>query len=310
MNGKVLVTGGFGNLGAWVTRALYEAGYEVFILTRKETQVIQNCKYKVIEADITNFEELDKQLNIIFDYCIHMASYNEFFEKEYAKKAIDVNVLGTKNLLKILVQNNIGKFIYLSTVHVYGDKTGMVREDDELFPQNDYAMTHLFAEYYVKQYGITHQLTYTILRLTNSYGSPMFRDTSKWYLVLNDLAKNIYEHQTLQLHTNGNASRDFIWMGDVVEVIKSIMSTGCQGTYNLSSMQNYTILEIANMIQLEYEKRYNKRVEIFCNKKDKQDYQVSHIDNSKLQQSVAYKIHNQFSSEINKIFDLLESKHA
>jgi len=306
MHGRVLLTGGLGNLGSWVTVALCEAGYDVYVLTRKENQVIENCKYHVIEADITNFKELSEKLSESFDYCIHMASYNEFFEANYAQKALEINALGTRNLLEVLVQKSIKKFIYLSTVHVYGKREGMVKENDVLLPQNDYATTHLFAEYYVKQFGETHQLDYTILRLSNSYGAPKFYKNSKWYLVLNDLVKSVYETQSIVLQTNGNASRDFIWMGDVVEVLQKLLNCDCQGIYNLSSMQNYKIIEIAQMVQVEYEKRYNKKVDIVINKNDTTIYENMLINNTKLQEKITFKIHQCFSTEIHNIFDLLE----
>ena len=76
----------------------------------------------------------------------------------------------------------------------------------ELNPKNDYASTHLFAEYYVKQFGLTHGLQYTILRLTNSYGSPTFVDSNKWYLVLNDLTRSAYENGRIIIKSNGKAN--------------------------------------------------------------------------------------------------------
>ena len=308
MRGKVLLTGGLGNLGSWVTIALCEAGYDVYVLTRKENQIIKNCKYQIIEADITNLKELFEKLNEPFDYCIHMASYNEFFEADYAKKALEINALGTRNLLEVLVQNSIKKFIYLSTVHVYGKCEGMINENNVLSPQNDYATTHLFAEYYVKQFGETHQLEYTILRLSNSYGAPKFYKNSKWYLVLNDLVKSVYETQNIILQTNGQASRDFIWMGDVIAVLKKLLKCDCQGVYNLSSMQNLKIIEIAKMVQVEYEKRYTQKVNIIINNKDTTIYKNMLIDNTKLQDKITFRIHQCLSKEIHNIFDLLEGE--
>ena len=310
MLGRVLVTGGLGNLGSWVSKALSSAGYEVYILTRKEKYTIEGCSYKVIEADISNISMLKEKLKLKFDFCVHMASYNEFFHEHYSEKALEVNASGTRNLLEALVDNNVKKFIYLSTVHVYGSREGLVKEEDVLFPQNDYATTHLFAEYYVKQFGITHQLDYTILRLTNSYGVPMFYENSKWYLVLNDLVKSAYKKEIIQLHTNGESSRDFIWMGDVCSVIINILSSECKGIYNLSSMQNYKIIELADMIKLAYEKRYNKIVEISINKEDKMMHKAPFIDNSKLQKKVKYEVGNHFEKEIENIFDLLEKNDA
>jgi len=306
MLGKVLVTGGLGNLGSWVSKALSMLGYEVYILTRKEKYTMEGYVYKVIEVDISDIKALKEKLTIQFDFCIHMASYNEFFHENYPEKALKINAMGTRNLLEVLVEKNVKKFIYLSTVHVYGTREGVVKEDDVLSPQNDYATTHLFAEYYVKQFGVTHELDYAILRLTNSYGTPVFYDNSKWYLVLNNLVKNAYENKLILLKSNGEVSRDFIWMGDVALVIQKILSCSCGGIYNLSSMQNYKIINLAEMVKSVYEKRYNGSIDISLNKKDKTRYKTSLIDNHKLQDLLAYGTKNHFFEEIDKIFSLLE----
>ena len=96
MNGnKVLVTGGFGNLGIYIVKHLINLNYEVTILTRREKYKLENLKYKVVECDITNLEELNLKLNFEIDFCVHTASFNEFFLPNYPQKALEINTLGT-----------------------------------------------------------------------------------------------------------------------------------------------------------------------------------------------------------------------
>ncbi|PRM87872.1 hypothetical protein CJ671_09625 [Aliarcobacter cryaerophilus] len=224
MNGKkVLITGGFGNLGSYIVKHLLNMNYEVTILTRREKYKFENLKYKVVECDITNLEELKLKLNYDFDFCVHCASFNEFFLENYPKKALEINTLGTRNLLEVLSLKDFKNFIYFSTFHVYGLNSGFIDEMTVANPKNDYASTHLFAEYYVKQFGYTHNLRYTILRLTNSYGCPIYKDTDKWYLVLNDLVKMAFEKNKIVLNSNGKAKRDFIYMGDVANIVDKLL---------------------------------------------------------------------------------------
>jgi len=309
MSGKILITGGLGNLGSWITKEFCDQGYEVYVLTRKETYKIKNINYNVIEADITDINNLRNKLTIDFDYCIHTASFNEYFIENYYSKALDINVLGTRNLLEVLAKKNIKKFIYFSTFHVYGAKEGVVDELTELNPKNDYALTHLFAEYDVKKNCESLSLSYSIFRLTNSYGCPKNKNSDKWYLVLNDLVKSAYVNKKMTLLTNGKTSRDFIWMGDVAKITSKALEVNMLGIYNLSSMQNYTIVKLAQMIQKEYYNRYHQKIKIEVNNHDRSIYSEITISNNKLKSIIDFQLDDMISIEINKIFKLLETEN-
>ena len=308
MLGKVLITGGLGNLGSYITKEFCKSGYDVYVLTRKEKNKIYGIKYKVIEADITNINILKKKLNIDFDYCIHLASYNEFFTDDYPKKALEINTLGTRNLLEVLSDKLLQKFIYFSTFHVYGAKDGTVNEQSLLCPKNDYASTHLFAEYYIKQFASSRGLNYSILRLTNSYGVPIFSDTNKWYLMLNDFVKSAYTDNNIVIKSNGQIKKDFIWMPDVSKIVVKLLNTRQSGTYNLSANKSFKLLEIANLINIEYKKRYNKNIKITINEEDKTIYKDLSVDNSKLKNLIEFKLNDKLVEEVNNIFDLLERR--
>ena len=174
MNGKekILITGGLGSIGSWLSE-YFSSKYDVYVLS-KNIQNKLSCKHTIIQADITNLDELKSKLNVTFDYCIHTASYNESFQENYAQKALKVNALGTRNLVETLKDTNIKNFIYLSTFHVYGASSGRISEENDLNPKNDYASSHLFAEFYLKQFFYTHNFQSVIFRLTNSYGAPKF----------------------------------------------------------------------------------------------------------------------------------------
>lgn len=310
MRGKVLITGGFGNLGSWLTTHFSAQGFDVYVLTRKEKIRLEDVVYKVIEADIADIEALKSQISMDFDICIHTASLNEHFLDNYPQEALLTNALGTRNLLEALCVYGVKKFIYMSTFHVYGVNSGHITEETPLFPKNDYATTHLFAEYYIKQFAFTCKLNYTIFRLTNSYGCPIDSSTDKWYLVLNDLAKSAYENQKIVLKTNGEALRDFIWMGDVCNIIEQATNLNTCDTFNLSAGKSYKIVEIAKMVKNIYEKRYSKIVPIEINKEDKNSYDVLFVDNNKLKRVIDFSLNDKFEEEINKIFDLLEQENG
>ena len=192
MSGKqtVLVTGGFGFVGAWISQYLAE-DYDLYILSKGNTRQV-NCDFTFIKVDITDKKSLKVIEDKNFDYVIHGASLNEHFKPDYSTNALLVNALGTKNLIESLIKHRPKKFIYLSTFHVYGLLSGNITEATECKPSSDYGMTHLFAEHYVKMLCSQNDMQFTILRLTNCYGAPKTLTTDKRYLVFNDFVKSAF----------------------------------------------------------------------------------------------------------------------
>jgi len=311
MSGKrVLITGGLGNLGSWLTDYFSSRDYKVTILSKNINNRLGG-DYKVIQADITDINKLKEKLkDTEFDYCIHTASYNEFFHNDYPQKALLVNSLGTRNLIEILKDTNLKKFIYLSTFHVYGASSGVISEDSPLNPKNDYASTHLFAEYYLKQFYYTHKFPSIIFRLTNSYGSPKFKNSTKWYLALNDLVKSAYIENKITLKSNGKAKRDFIWMGDVCCVVEDSFDFKPNIVLNLSSNQTYSIYYLAKLVKSVYQKRYKRDIEIKLNHNDKTSLEDLVVDNRRLKELTNIEFSNKLEYEIYNIFDLLEQKNG
>jgi UDP-glucose 4-epimerase len=307
---EILITGGFGNLGSWISLDLIKSKFAITILgrTKKKSKDI-NAKF--VFCDLTDLENTKKTLaNTDFDVVIHLSSYNEFFEANYFENALSINTKGTYNLIQALAANPPKQFIYFSTFHVYGTTEGKVDENTICNPKNDYASTHLFAEYIVKQYCTNFNINYTIVRLSNSYGCPIFSDSSKWYLVLNDLAMSAFENNSINIKTNGEAKRDFIWMGDVVKVVKKMLLNKAvyNDTYNLSSGKTYSVIQIAKAVQKAYTETFKKTVPILTNKLDKTIYPILSVSNKKLQKVLSYKIENNFVAEAKKLFILLNSK--
>jgi len=306
---NVLITGGYGNLGSWLVRYFVEKNEKVTILSKNYKSFLQGYSHSCICVDIEDEEKtLSSLKSQMFDVVIHAASCNDQFLDNYPYKSLKINAWGTRNILNALKDNPPKHFIYLSTFHVYGKQSGIIEETTELAPQNDYALTHLFAEYYLKKYAMQNNFFYSIIRLTNSYGCPLDPFTSKWYLVLNDLIKMAFEKHAIELKTNGNASRDFIWMGTVCKVIYELSKLKPENeVYNLSEEKTYTIKEIAEMVKEVYELRYNKILPICLNPEDKTPVGKQLLVKShKLKNKVKYEPNNQIKNETIKIFDLLE----
>lgn len=305
---KVLITGGFGNLGSWLTRHFCQQGHDVSVLASRKRPILENLNFKLIICDITSAASCkDALLHESFDVVIHTASINDTFVDNYAEKSLLVNTLGTRNIIEALNKTALKNFIYLSTFHVYGVSSGHITEESPTLARHDYATTHLFAEYYVKQFHLTHKLPYTIIRLTNSYGCPTDKESSKWYLVLNDLAKMAFEKQEIILKSNGLAARDFIWMGDVCTVLEKLgQQQAPNDTFNLSGEQTFSMLAIAEAVQKAYQQLTGKKLEIQINTEDKTPQGAPlFVSAAKVKKLVDYKSENRFEQEASNIFTFL-----
>ena len=136
---KIVVTGGSGR----------------FAQSLKKTK----CKYKFIYPsknllDITNLNSIKKFLKKVKPKSVlHLAGLSRpmILHEKYISKSINLNIIGTANLVKICSELKI-KLIYFSTSYVYPGKKGNYREDDPVLPWNNYAWSKLGGECAVQMY--------------------------------------------------------------------------------------------------------------------------------------------------------------
>ena len=310
---KILITGGLGNLGSWLTDYFcQQTDYKVYVLASRKRPILTDLTFTFITCDIADRQAVaDTLSDYAFDYVVHTASVNDYFKDNFAEDALRVNALGTRNLLDHFKdQPGLQQFVYFSTFQVYGQRSGLITEETPTEPKNDYGTTHLFAEYYVKQFHATHQLPYTIFRLTNSYGCPKDTDSSKWYLVLNDLARMAATEQKIALKSNGQASRDFIWMGHVCEIVHRVIElpSAPNDTFNISGEQTYKMIDVATSVQKAYQQAYGTSLPITINEADTNHYADDlRVSSDKLRQKIAFETSDHFEEEAKKIFLLARS---
>ena len=303
---KILITGGLGNLGSWLTHDLLNQ-HSVTVLARKERHVVEHPNYRFVAADITEQDQLNLAIDGYYDVCIHTASYNEHFQPNYAKDALLINALGTELLCQSLARHGVGQMVYFSTFHVYGKSRGVVDESTSIEPANDYGLTHFFAEKYIEKHHRLNGLNYVILRLSNSYGCPRFIDSDKWYLALNDLCYQASQQQKIQLKSNGLATRDFIWMGDVVNVVGEIVKLPAplNDTFNLSSGVSYSLNQMVDRVQAAYRQEFGEEIVVEINEQDKTKPAELLVSNKKLSAVIAHQYSDNIAFEAQRIFQLL-----
>lgn len=306
----ILVTGGLGNLGSWITRALVQSGNQVSTLSSRNRDVLNELNFERLFASVSDADQLASVLSgKQFDAIIHLASVNEGNVEGYPRLAFEVNTWGTRCLLDWAAkQDKRPHFIYFSTFHAYGLSNGVIDEQTELKPRHDYGTTHLFAEYYVQQVALTNGLGYTTFRLTNSYGVPLDADSSKWYLVLNDLCKSAVFNGEIRLGSNGKPVRDFVAMADVCDVVLKCLDKGPANTvFNLGGGKTYQMLDVAQTVHQAMMLSTGLDIAIKVNEADKTQYdQELEVKINKLQNWIIYHPQDRMLKEAKAIIGLAQ----
>jgi UDP-glucose 4-epimerase len=259
---KILITGGFGNLGCWITQECLKKGWDVTVATSSGRKPKFLADAGMVILNLTDPISVKRALaDQNYDSVIHAGSLNDGFEEGYYWKSYRVNVEGTSSLLHNLSRQNLQSFIYLSTFHVYGIDSGVVNENTPPNPKNDYAASHLAAEEIVKMHS-RNGLPATILRLTNGYGNPVDAESTKWHLIFNDLLAKATRDARLCLKADPETRRDFVWMGDIAKAVCKLASEPCRKyeMMNLAFGYSISLSELADKIHAAYFEVFGKSI--------------------------------------------------
>lgn len=175
---KVLVTGGAGYIGSFMTKRLLQEGMEVTVLDSLERGYVDviDKRATFIQADLTDRKSLSNLFsNNKFEAVIHFAGYiavNESMKEP--GKYFENNVFGALNLLEELRKNNIQKLIFSSTAGIYGNPEKIpISEDDPKIPTSPYGESKLMVEKILSWYRSTYNLNFVSLRYFNAAGASL-----------------------------------------------------------------------------------------------------------------------------------------
>ena len=275
MVNKVLITGGLGFLGGHIAKYFSDKGYAVILATRKpENKFPKNIPANtlVMQLDYSSDEQLNEAIKGT-DTLIHLAGPNIHSSSYGPENIIRYHVKLTERLLCAAKSNNLKKFIYLSTIHVYGKNLkNIVTEETKPIPVHPFAEAHLAAEKILSAQA--DNVSVIIIRCSNSFGIPYFENEKCWKLIVNDLCKSAFQNGRLIINSSGQDYRDFISVGDVVQAIHYLLELnngkGIHDIYNLGSSRTTSIIDIARKIQKTLKDGFDYDCPIIKNKPSKE----------------------------------------
>ena len=248
---RILITGGLGYVGGRLARRLSEE-HEVWVSSRKPvTEDILRLHGNVRRIDHALLFDAATFPSAI-DAVIHLAALNEIDSVKFPSDAIRVNIDETRIILENSISKKVDQFIYFSTAHIYGAPLeGTITEESLPQPVHPYAITHRAAEDYIVAAAKHKRIKGTVLRLSNSFGTPVSAHVNRWTLLANDLCRQAVEKGTITLRSNGCQYRDFICLADVEEVMAKML-TNPQPLkhiiYNLGSGISMRVMDMADSI--------------------------------------------------------------
>jgi UDP-glucose 4-epimerase len=262
---RVLVTGVGGYVGGRLVRAMLADGWEVRGLSRDPAPwlEIENSIH-----DLTTAEHRDLVAACHgADALVHLAGENEVEAAQRPAATMASTAVATERVAEAAAEAGVKRFVYVSTMHVYGaqmvDGATLV-EDMRPEPRASYAIARLASEHLAA--GIARDaFDLVTFRLTNSLGAPDHPSVDRWTLVANDLCRRGAVEGILELRSSGAQWRDFVALSDVCSIIGAACpddSALPPGTYNLGSGTSTTVRVLAESIQDAFERVGEKRPEL------------------------------------------------
>ena len=308
-------------------------------------QILGKCKF--VKSDI-NDNTVFKRLLLDSEVLIHLASQTgtgqSMYEKELYEKS---NILGTENIYKLLNENsnNIKKIILTSSRSVYGQgeyeyldgslytnlkfkmnklefeedfdfycyttnkklRPIATKETSRLAPKSYYAETKLRQEHIVKKINKELGINCIILRLQNVYGEGQSL-INPYTGILSIFSNRILTNSNIEIFEDGQQTRDFVHVSDVVSIIKKIIDDEVKNKlliYNVGSGSSTKIIDVVETLYRYFKKKKNYKIN---GKHRKGDIRHNFSDISKIKNDYKFSISVDFKQGINRYIDWVKNQ--
>jgi UDP-N-acetylglucosamine/UDP-N-acetylgalactosamine 4-epimerase len=229
---KILITGGAGFIGSNLCDYFLSKTYKVVCLDNFSTGYRHNLKdfinhenFKLIEGDIRNLETCKQAVEGV-DVVLHQAALGSVPRSIHDPiTSNEVNISGFLNMLVAARDAKVKRFVYAASSSTYGDSVGLPKVEDVIGkPLSPYAITKYVNELYADIFSRTYGLETIGLRYFNVFGRK--QDPNGAYAaVIPKFVTQLMQHQSPVINGDGNYSRDFTYIDNVVHMNELAMTT-------------------------------------------------------------------------------------
>lgn len=242
---NVLVTGASGYIGSALVQVLKSRGIALRATARSRTAIVSR------ELDVP-VEPLDV-MGDLPDFTgitaiAHCATPNDIVSRE-ADGGLPLAVTGTHALLRQAVACGVKRFVYLSTIQVYGTElSGRIDETTPPECRTLYGLNHYLGEEVCRFYARNHDIDTLVLRPGNIYGVPSASTVDRWTLVPMTFVRDAAENGRIALRSSGRQTRNFSWVHDIAATIADQLERFPKGYTILNATSDWN----ASMVELAY----------------------------------------------------------
>ena len=253
---KVLVTGGAGFIGSHLVRALLERGDRVGVLDNFASGRRSNLDelagdIELVEGDLRSYERVHAAMNGV-ELVFHQGALPSVPRSvQDPLTTNEVNVGGTLNVLLAARDEGARRVVFASSSSVYGDADGFPRDETQRpQPLSPYGVAKLAAESYCRAFWQVYGLETVSLRYFNVFG-PRQDPQSQYAAVVPRFIARLLEGQAPVIYGDGNQSRDFTYVGNVVAGnLLAASASGVAGeVLNVATGGSLTVNELSSAIQ-------------------------------------------------------------
>ena len=251
------MTGAAGFVGSHVAKHLVAAGHDVIALDDLSGGFTDNVPEgaKFVQGSVTDHALLASMFDDInFDYVYHLAAYAAEGLSHFIRRFnYTNNVIGSINLINEAVRHDIKRFVFTSSIAVYGEGQLPMTEDLVPSPEDPYGVAKFAVELDLRAAHEMFGLEYTVFRPHNVYGEHQ-NVGDKYRNVVGIFMNQLMQGQPLTVFGDGMQTRAFSYIDDVAPIIA--ISPEVEKTageiFNIGADRPYTVLELAQVVSYAF----------------------------------------------------------
>lgn len=266
---SALVTGAAGFIGSHLVDGLLDRGYRVRGLDNLTTgspgnleQALEDEQFTLVEGDVRDREAVERAMEDI-ESVFHLSAYTSVpgsFERP--RFVSEVNCTGTATVLSAAAKQGVESVVLASSAAVYGsDAPVPVDESAVPNPESPYASSKLYGEQLGEQFASEFGMNVVSLRFFNVYG-PRQDPEGEYAAVVPKFIELMSEGTRPVIFGDGEQTRDFVFVEDVVKANVAAAERGVSGVFNVGSGDRVSVRELVERVNTvlgtAYEPRYEE----------------------------------------------------